>query len=82
MRLDAWTLAVVGVGTGEEPWAEIHPFFSDALASVTKAFEHHLSDLTFVQLTDQKDVAAALEDVAVFTIEPAVIDTDVLAPSE
>lgn len=82
MRLDAWTLAVVGVGAGEEPWAEIHATFSEALASVVKAFEHRLYDLTDVQLTDQEDVANALDDVAVFTIEPAVIDTDVLAPSE
>lgn len=82
MRLDAWTLAVVGAATGEEPWAEIHATFADALKSVTDTYEFSLSSLTPVQRTDQGDVARALEDVATFTIEPAVIDTDELAPAE
>lgn len=82
VRLDAWTLAVVGAGTGEQPWAEIHPTAAAALASVVNCFGEYLERYDDEALLDDARVADILDEVATFTIEPAIIDTDELAPSE
>lgn len=83
MKFDAWLLAVVSEGTGQEPWAEIHPTRAQALASVVDCFWGYIEGRRRdPRLTDEKFVVAELADQATFTIEPAVIDTDELTESE
>lgn len=81
MKIEAWMLAVVGAGTGEEPWAEIHRTAADALASVVNSFGDYLSRYTDDDeaLLDDARVAEILDEVATFTIESVIIDTDELA---
>ena len=79
MKIEVWTLAIVGTQTGDEPWTEIHRTAADALASVVNGYGEYLSryaDDDDVRLLDDASVADMLADYVTFTIEPAVIDTD------
>lgn len=78
MKIEAWILAVVGAGTGEQPWAEIHPTAEKALRSMVNTYRPRLGHLTLFQAEGQSFVADALDEIAYFTIEPVVIDTNEL----
>lgn len=78
MKIEAWILAVVSAGTGEQPWAEIHPSKIKALHAVANCFGEYLSRYPALNTTDELTLSAALDEVAEFTIEPIIIDTDEL----
>lgn len=71
---ELWTLAVCFAGTGEEPYASLHSTYDDARKKLRQTFGLHLAHLADDATEEQ--IAAALDEVAYFTIEPAIIDTD------
>lgn len=79
MKIEAWIVAIVASGTGEQPWAQVAASHHAALDVVTTAYQFRLEDLTDAQLRDTEDVRNALDQIAEFTIEPVIIDTDELA---
>lgn len=80
MKIEAWIVAIVASGTGEEPWAQVAASHHAALKVVATAFAADLIPKpTDAQLRDEKELRMALDGIAEFTIEPVIIDTDELA---